>query len=194
MDSVPGHLSRVRAQVRIDNGPPLDADLVIDRQVIVVESLGSIPDRAWIHVDAAGHFHAWAADETLPTLTEHHEQQPCDGSCGGVCEGEGYTVTTWTCRICTEPVEPGTIPGPHTRHMPRLTDWRVEVRRQRGVPPPTVLGHEVSIRATVDRTEHFGVAILTDTQYDSDLGWTAIAYGNGPLGQRPVRRPVAAGV
>lgn len=184
---------RRSGQVWIDNAPPLDADLLVEHQVIVVESLGSIPDRAWTYVDTAGHFHAWADDETLPTLAEHHEQQPCNGSCGGVCDGEGYTGTIWTCRICAEPVNPGRIPGPHTHHMPGLTDWRVEISRQPGVPPPTALGHEVSIRFTADSSEHFGVAILTDTQYDSDLGWTATAYGNGPLGQRPARRAAAAG-
>ena len=56
--------SKLRGTVRIDNGPPLGAVLVVDQEMILVESLGSIPDRAWTHVDTAGHFHAWTTDET----------------------------------------------------------------------------------------------------------------------------------
>lgn len=74
------------------------------------------PDPAWTHIDAAGHFHAWAlADEgtsgqgaQTPTLHQRETLTPCPGGCGDPDCG-GVTVLTWHCALCGEEVERGYV-------------------------------------------------------------------------------------
>ena len=69
-----------------------------------------MPDPAWEHTDSNGHFHAFAADGKTPTLETYSVHIGCDGSCGGVCEGEGYDENRWKCAVCGEEVEPRFVP------------------------------------------------------------------------------------
>jgi hypothetical protein len=182
----------------VDNSAPLDAALHIDHEQIVVRSTASAPDLSWTHLDSAGHFHSWAQDATLPTLTRHETKVPCDGFCGGVCEGEGYTALTWLCRICAEQVEPGTVPGLTSTVIPGVTDWWIQLHGLPDDPWPDVcrqVGRQVSVRflaPTPGVAAVFGVAVVADLEYDSSIGWHAIVYGNGPLGERRARRPANA--
>lgn len=82
-----------------------------DREV--VWSQGPRPAPRWEFTDGNGHYHGWSEDkhDPYPTLEAVSEPQPCDGSCGGVCRGEGYSTTRYFCRACREEIEPGVIPG-----------------------------------------------------------------------------------
>lgn len=70
-----------------------------------------VPDPAWAFTDAAGHFHAYDSDGKLPTLTRVLNHVDCDGSCGGVCDGAGYSRTEYQCPLCDEYVVPATRKG-----------------------------------------------------------------------------------
>lgn len=76
------------------------------------------PTPSWEYTDRAAHVHRWhlngdrvtAWELALPTLVRRQEQVECDGSCGGVCEGDGYSVAAWYCAECGERVEPQVEP------------------------------------------------------------------------------------
>lgn len=72
------------------------------------------PDIDWAYTDGHGHTHRWH-DGTLPTLVASNLQVDCDGSCGGVCGGEGYTTTQYHCVECEGLVEPGYVPDYQAR-------------------------------------------------------------------------------
>ncbi len=77
---------------------------------------GDMPDPAWTHTDGAGHFHAYDADGKLPTVGTRFVQVPCDGTCGGVCDDQGFTKAVHVCVLCEDPVEPRTRHG--MQHIP----------------------------------------------------------------------------
>jgi hypothetical protein len=102
---------RRSSQVSIDGGPLLECELATEREVEYVRSLHAVkPDTQWAFVDSQGHQHQFAEGRALPTLTPQSEHVPCDGSCGGVCEGEGYHITVYTCSLCGDVVEPSWVP------------------------------------------------------------------------------------
>lgn len=70
-----------------------------------------VPDPAWTFTDAAGHFHAYDSDGKLPTLNMVATHLDCDGTCGGVCDGDGYSRTDYQCLLCDEFVVPATRRG-----------------------------------------------------------------------------------
>lgn len=70
-----------------------------------------VPDPAWTFTDAAGHFHAYDSDGKLPTLNMVATHLDCDGTCGGVCDGDGYSRTDYQCLLCDEYVVPATRTG-----------------------------------------------------------------------------------
>lgn len=112
------------------------------------------PDPRWTFVDAAGHFHARDAEGGLPTLEIVSEHVDCDGSCGGQCRGEGYTVGRAFCRICREEVVPGSIPGPHEVVVANRRSWSVFVE-----DGPVFESRRVSVRVEFEgRPTMFGVA------------------------------------
>ncbi len=110
----------------LNEGTPMRGTLKVWQERIDVSTSGPKPDPLWTFVDAAGHFHARSGDG-YPTLRSKSVNQPCDGSCGGICQGEGYSTTEWSCVLCSEQVHPGAIPGPHYESMPGRYDWTAEL-------------------------------------------------------------------
>lgn len=85
---------------------------------------GWIPDTTWTHTDSNGHLHAYwlptgdrkrpgrdDGDPQTPTLMASSRHVECDGSCGGVCDGEGYYEPVWHCIACGDEVTPGVKRG-----------------------------------------------------------------------------------
>lgn len=142
--------------VRVDNGDPVDGTHTIAVERVDVSTNLPDSDPNWSTVDRAGHFHAASAEKrgvTYPTLLEQSRHRDCDGRCGGAPDFcEGWTEVWRECRICSEVVRPGTIPGPHYRSMPGMTSWEVVV------PLRLEHGDKVSVRFTRDGVERFGVA------------------------------------
>lgn len=107
--------------IALDGQPPVPvSEVVITGPEIeyVRYERAVMPDPKWTFTDSHGHEHRWASterednvrDAALPTLTKSWVDVPCDGSCGGVCGGEGYSEIVWHCTACGDPVEPGYIP------------------------------------------------------------------------------------
>jgi hypothetical protein len=71
------------------------------------------PDPTWTHTDPAGHTHQWVDHDgmlAVPTVRRERVHRPCDGSCGGVCGGEGWDETVLYCTGCDAQVEPRFTP------------------------------------------------------------------------------------
>lgn len=164
----------------INNGPPVPAKLRIEQETRIEHTNLPQPNPAWTFVDASGHFHAYDRAEELPTLEAKTEQAPCDGSCGGVCQGEGYTVTHWLCRICGEEVKPGTLAGPHSFPIRGRMSWSLDIPHLTDLDAP--LDGEVSVRFETTGATHFGVAVVTSFEASDDR-LSAGLRGAGPLGQ-----------
>ncbi|MBP2704423.1 hypothetical protein JOL79_11420 [Microbispora sp. RL4-1S] len=152
----------------IDNDGEWPCEFVIAERIDYVQSSGAVkPDTDWTFTDDAGHFHAFAerpGGEELPTLNEERVPVPCDGSCGDTCNGEGYTITRWTCRICGQQIEPAYIPDARARTMgvpiPLGTTAEVTVI---STQPLATLGsrdREVSIRIRHSEGELFGTGFI----------------------------------
>lgn len=136
----------------INGGEPIAAQLRITQERIDISTRGPKADPKWTFTDAAGHFHARSDDE-LPTLIARPVHVPCDGSCGGICGGEGTEVIRYHCRICEEEIKPGQIPGPHYAIMAGRVDWEIAVQTMvdgRG---------EVSVVFRTGQDGYFGVAV-----------------------------------
>jgi hypothetical protein len=80
-------------------------ELLIEDGGELVESAGREPEPTWRHVDKKGHGHFWLNGD-YPTLDERWTG--CEMGHGDDCKGARYYV----CRICGEPVTPGTRPVP----------------------------------------------------------------------------------
>lgn len=100
-------------------------DLSIENEVQTEHTLAPKIDPNWTFIDSAGHFHAYDADEKLPTLTVESERMPC--SCE-TCGGEGYYVIHRHCLICREEITPGTIAGPHEVTIGLRRSWSVKAK------------------------------------------------------------------
>ncbi len=150
------------------------------------------PDRTWQHTDPAGHFHAFDHESKLPTLNAIPEHVDCDGSCGGVCEGEGYTITRHECLVCRAPVEPAWVPDMEARTTGTpvlgLKDWNARVDGAAIEMIDHLVGERVSVVITEeDGRTLFGFGIIVKTAVESGFGemrMTATIYGAGPLSQR----------
>ena len=72
-------------------------------------------DLRWVF-EHGDHTHRWVGDDarkaTVGGATRVARHVECDGSCGGVCQGEGYHVTVWVCDTTGEDLTPGTLPDP----------------------------------------------------------------------------------
>ena len=171
------------AEIRINDGPPVHGELSIDREIITIRSeIATKPDPTWEYIDSAGHFHACStrAESDLPTLNRRTEHVDCDGSCGGVCEGEGYTVTRFSCAICGEDIEPGRIPF-HEETISGPESWNITVHT--AVP----YGERVSVRIVMGGRLWFGIGLATDLTVIRSLHNTTATttiVGAGPLGER----------
>ncbi|HEY2088626.1 MAG TPA: hypothetical protein VGH54_21725 [Mycobacterium sp.] len=153
------------------------------------------PDPAWEYTDSNGHFHAFAEDGKTPTLTEYLVHVDCDGSCGGICEGEGYDEPHWKCAICGEEVEPAFIPDDDARTtgIPVVTSRSASVT-VRGTGSLPRIGQQdngdgtfildarpaqVSLRARTGEGEMIGTgyASLSMTYRGGRAEWTITTYG-----------------
>lgn len=117
-----------------------------------------VPDPAWVFTDGAGHFHAYDSDGRLPTLGRVLTHIDCDGSCGGVCDGDGYSRTEYQCPLCYEYVVPATRRGRvrvDARPAPLLT---IEV-----TGPATLAGFDGDV-VSFSCDGLFGSGILSVTQ------------------------------
>lgn len=184
MTAIPTNRS-VKVDVSIDNSDPMPGQLTVEQPMQRIQSLGPRPDPAWEYVDNNGHFHAYTSEDShhrYPTLSAREEHIGCDGTCGGVCEGEGYSVTRYACRICDEQIEPGLIHGPYTTGLPGLTDWRLTVRTTN----PGIMngyGKDVSVRITGSQgPSWFGIALVAGCTWHSYGEGELELAGNGQLG------------
>lgn len=171
-----------------DKGPFLGS-LQIDTEVIDVTSSRDSykPDPKWEYVDKAGHWHAFTSDGKHPTMERYEKPVPCDGSCGGVCGGEGYSETRYRCRACGKRVKPNFVvdkPAFTPQRIPGRSDWRVNVAGRFEAMPAVRHPDQVTVRVTQDGRTFFGLAALGDFSYCSD-GTSEIAFvGTTELGQR----------
>lgn len=171
-------------EIFINETGPYRGTLSVETPRIDVTMAGNTykPDPEWTHVDKAGHFHAFAGDRSLPTLERYEKHRNCDGSCGGICESEGWTETRRRCRICRKRVKPGyviDVPGGTPQSIPGPSSWCVLVEAHQ--PPPTGL---VSIRGR----DWFGLAdgrIGCVTSGSDYVTYSYQAFGAGELGRRP---------
>jgi hypothetical protein len=174
------------SRVFVDN-IPLHGTLSIEDDAQTAQTDAPSPDPRWTFVDSAGHFHARDSKGGLPTLVSKPEHVDCDGSCGGVCGGEGYTVVRCCCVICGEEVVPGTVPGPREVVVNRRRSWKVSV-----VNAPMSMADRVSVRFEVSGSPPmFGVARVCDGTFQSGEMDVELR-GEGPLSTMscPVRLPV----
>ncbi|ETK36105.1 hypothetical protein [Microbispora sp. ATCC PTA-5024] len=152
------------AMAAVNNGREWPCEIEIQQDVEYVRSeRATKPDPGWEFIDAAGHFHAFAEGGELPTLNSERVEMPCDGSCGGVCEGEGYTVLRHTCRICGQEVEPGYVPD----YEARTVGEPIFLRKMATVTitsaePVTDSRDEVSVRVRYGDEELFGTGFVVN--------------------------------
>jgi hypothetical protein len=176
--------STVRADVFVGTSGPWPGSLTVEQEFIPVTSeRSSRPDHRWVAVDNAGHWHAFTRDGKLPTLREYAEHVECDGSCGGICEGEGYHVTRWKCRACEKPVAPRFIQEyGRTEMIPGPRSWHVQLTAPTYLPVPQHRD-QVSVRATFGDRIYFGLATLGDFSMTPDA-LDVTLLGTTELGER----------
>lgn len=99
------------AVIVFTNGETIPAEAVALRQTGQrIRSDDAVKaDPTWQYTDAAGHEHRFDGKDVTNAVrgTRHI---PCDGSCGGVCDGEGYDVPEWRCALCGEVLVPRYVP------------------------------------------------------------------------------------
>lgn len=181
-------------QFIIDDGKPVAGELIREHETEVVESRGATaPDPAWRTVDAAGHFHAYNRDLTLPTLTARRRHIPCDGehpgyAFYGVAEPEhpapcdGSEVTEYFCLICDEQITPGRAPQLRTE-IDLGEHWTVIVPRHIGDRA------RVSVRIEQAGVVLFGFAVRTGQQRSRGGQVETQLTGITPLAEMPARVP-----
>lgn len=180
----------ITATASIDSGPNVPAELTIEvERIDVTTATKTRIDPAWEFVDVRGHFHAWAHDETLPTLDARSEHVDCDaGHSDDEYDCEGYDVTVYSCLICGEIIEPETITTASTfrETAPGRMSWTVVVHH--------VVEYERDRRLSVvfhaGDTTYFGVAAVVggrrtvpDSPHSAPRSTTTL-FGAGPLGRR----------
>lgn len=108
--------------VAVQGGEPVPAEVTVTQEVEYVRSYSAVlPDPKWRYTDSHGHEHRWAqtgrnrGSDALPSLVASERHVPCDGSCGGVCGGEGYHITVYHCTGCGDEVEPEFVPDYEAR-------------------------------------------------------------------------------
>jgi hypothetical protein len=175
--------------VFVNAAGPFPGALSIDQEWIDVSmaSPPKKPDPKWEYLDKAGHWHAFTRDGKLPTLKEYRKQIPCDGSCGGVCEGEGYGETRWRCRACEKRVRPSFVDdyaGMNTA-IPGMTSWTVKVRAADPVLAKFDSSTTVSVRVVGEDRTYFGLARYGDfSMAGDDLTFAFDLHGITELGER----------
>lgn len=157
------------------------------------------PDPHWTFIDAAGHFHAYTKDFTLPTLRRveifvavepemDDDDEPLAGELDEFWDGVGadYSYTEHHCRICDENIVPGTRSTMGQKSVPGRTSWSVDITgRTEDLAP---LAAEL-VSFWMDSPKVFGVGMLlikvTPIDGDRDFKFVrATIQGQGELGSR----------
>jgi hypothetical protein len=178
-------------QFRVNGGDILLGSLSIRQDHQTMWTDLPTADPKWEFTDSNGHYHAHSIEnehDPYPTLDRRSEHVDCDGSCGGVCEDEGYTVSKYSCRICKEEIEPGLSPGPHSFTVPGLREWSCTVNAR-------IEGdHLLSVCMIYEgQVVRFGTVTPTDVRCESDSRgqrWETTLVGVGPLGSRKIEVPL----
>jgi hypothetical protein len=149
-----------QATASINSGPAYPCEVTIEQDVEMVRSeYASKPDPKWTFTDERGHFHAFAQGGELPTLSRENVPVPCDGSCGGICEG--YVAHRYTCLICGQEIEPHWIPDSIARTVgipiERRKTATVVVYADRIIARTS---DKVSIRVVADGLELIGIGAI----------------------------------
>jgi hypothetical protein len=170
------------AEITVNNGQPMPGELNIEYQIIdVTSSTATKPAMSWTVIDDQGHFHAYDDKGELPTLIARGRHIECDGSCGGVCEGEGYDIVEYFCAICGQQIEPERVSDTGPKSIPGRMMWEARVQ-----PEQQITG-KVTVRiATGDKTL-FGVAEARTDAWSTGpnpVAFSTRLYGIGPLGER----------
>lgn len=140
------------ATARINNEGPFPAELTVERNVERIPTLGrTVPDLAWSHVDKHGHYHAYAADGSLPTLDATRKHMPCIGCEDRACEG-GYR-TVYRCGLCKRKVKPGTTTSYDDTVVQGPAEATLVIREVR---EDTFRDIEEPVSATIDTGSQFG--------------------------------------
>lgn len=164
------------AEAIINGGTPWPCEVTIEQDTEWVPSdRATMPDPKWEFTDGNGHFHAFADKGELPTLNTEIVEMPCDGSCGGVCNGEGYTEHRYTCRICGEEIKPRWVPDWHARTVgvpisgPKSANVVVHSDRPLGR-----IGDEVTVLIKAGGPELLGVGRIYDMEgvFGPEQSWT----------------------
>lgn len=146
---------------------------------------GDVPDPSWSFVDGEGHFHACDSNNgEFITLNAENRRVPCDGSCNGVCGGEGYDHTFYTCKICAEEIEPGFHVVTRQVAVSDMRHWQATVDGPFIKPGKTVSVHICDVNGpglNEARTRHFGIAVVTELDMDSETVTLTLA-GTSELG------------
>lgn len=172
-------------EIWVNDQGPFHGSLSIDTDMIDVTSDRDSykPDPEWEYVDKAGHWHAFTSDGKHPTLERYEKPVPCDGSCGGVCGGEGTTETRYRCRACGKRVKPYfvvDVPAFTPQRIPGRTSWCVNVTAADAVADGMV---DVSVRIVAADRMWFGLARRDLTASDG-MTWTYGFHGYTELGER----------
>lgn len=130
--------------------------------------------------DDHGHEHVWVidpSDEYRATITTgvrvriHHD---CDGTCGGVCQGEGYSTPAWRCLDCGDVLDPPYATGP--TDVPYDAEVTLTLRVYGYITAPIeraviVVGpHQTEVPATLFPGE-VTFANGSETETDLRAGW-----------------------
>jgi len=179
----------ITASFSINGRAPVRGQLEVEQHVERVRSeRATKPDPSWEFTDEAGHWHAFASEGELPTLTGTPVDVPCDGSCGGLCGGEGCRIVRYNCRGCGQEVQPEYVPDWEARtrgvQVFGLKEWRVTIEDTWSDAYET--GRAVSVRHDTDAVTHFGIGVIVNLSVSdgSTAMVTVTIVGTGPLGQR----------
>lgn len=169
-------------KITIDNGQPMPGQLDVEYQIIdVTSATATKPAMSWTQVDDQGHWHAYDDKGELPTLVARPRHIECDGSCGGVCEGEGYDIVEYFCAICDQQIEPRRLPDTAPKSIPGRMTWTVRIEPEREITG------KVTVRIAAGEKTMFGVAHARTVSMEGDGSRIRINTqldGIGPLGER----------
>lgn len=140
------------AGVVVNGGEPMRGALEFEQGWIDVTTCSGErkPDFGWSHTDAAGHFHAYDHEGSLPTLKlVHRKRKP----------------SVYRCLLCNKKVEPAVNVDYSGKQIPGRQDWTLVVH---GLVPRG----RFSFRVTAER-EYFGFAEMVSeaTTPDSVTAW-----------------------
>jgi hypothetical protein len=186
--------TRLVFQVRPDGQGPFSCALEVTQQYVDVSSFSGErhPNLAWEFVDEAGHYHAFAKDETLPTLDRHVTHRTCGEldhlhtDLDEVDECGGYDEIRTVCKLCAEPVEPAYVTeAPRAKAIPGRSFWEATIY---GVH--LEVGSKVSLafsEPATGRVQWFGIGGVVGNgieTYDGGATYVTRVFGDGPLARK----------